>query len=201
MGRQRIAVDCDDVIANVNDSVREFINASYGLKHTAEDYRVAGDYRGYWARIWGVSEAQSDDWFSRYISSGRMTHLDPVDGALETLEGLASRYSLVLVTARSALEVEYTEQWLDRHAPSLFDDVTFVHRWRRAPDHQVTKGEICRELKADYLIDDNYEHCQSAATLGTKAILFGDYGWNREYELSGDVVRAADWQAVREYFD
>lgn len=201
MERRRIAVDCDDVIANVNDSMREFINESYGFNHTANDYRVEGEYHRYWERIWGIPEGQSVDWFSRYISSGRMAHLMPVDGALETLEGLRARYSLVLVTARSSLEVGYTEQWLAQHAPKLFDEVAFMHQWRRDESHQVTKGDICRELGADYLIDDNYNHCAGAATLGAQAILFGEYGWNKQDELPPNVSRAKDWAAVRGFFE
>lgn len=200
MERPRIAVDCDDVIANVNDSMRHFINEAYDFNHTAEDYRVDGEYHRYWERIWGVPEGQSVDWFSQYIASGRMAELEPVEGALEVLEELRARYSLVMVTARSSLEVEYTEQWLERHAPDLFDEVTFMHRWQRHPDHKVTKGEICCELRADYLIDDNYEHCRIAAMMGKKAILFGDYGWNRAYDLQSNMTRAENWHAVREYF-
>lgn len=199
--RQRIAVDCDDVIANVNDSVREFINQTYGFNHTSEDYRVDGEYKTYWERIWGLKEGESADWFSRYIASGRMADLEPVDSALGVLERLKDRYSLILVTARSLDEVGYTDSWLARHAPGLFDEVTFVHRWQAALGDQVSKGEICQQLGANYLIDDNYDHCLSAAELGLQAVLFGDYGWNRRYETPAGVVRAGGWSEVMEFFD
>lgn len=50
MERSRIAVDCDDVIANVNESMRHFINETHGFNHTADDYRVEGEYHRYWER-------------------------------------------------------------------------------------------------------------------------------------------------------
>lgn len=200
MERQRIAVDCDDVIANINDNMRQFINDTFDFQHTAEDYRVDGEYHRYWERIWGIPEGESVDWFAQYVASGRMAELTPVEGALPALRALKDQYSLVMVTARSTLEVDYTVQWLERHAPELFDEVTFMHRWQRTPDHKVTKGEICHELKADYLIDDNYDHCRGAVAMGKQAILFGDYGWNRNYELQPNMIRAGDWQAVQEYF-
>lgn len=200
MERHTIAVDCDDVIANINDDVRLFINETKGFAHTAEEYRVTGEYRRYWERIWGIADDQSVDWFDQYVASGRMAQLEPVPGALEALADLKQDYSLAIVTARSVKEVEFTEQWLATHAPDVFDHVTYVHRWQETLGSKPSKAAICQELGADYLIDDNYDHCRIAATMGKHALLFGDYGWNRDYPLQPNMTRVPDWSAVREYF-
>lgn len=200
MGRQRIAVDCDDVIANVNDSVREYINETRGFSHSADEYRVPGEYKRYWERIWNIPENQSVNWLSEYIESGRMYDLDPIQGALDALRSLRRRYSLVLVTARSLREVDYTEHWLERHAPGVFDEVTFVHRWSGEDGALASKASICTELGADYLIDDNYDHCQLMAECGRTALLFGEYGWNVSQPVVSGMHRARDWRAVEEYF-
>lgn len=200
MERQTIAVDCDDVIANINDDLRHFVNEAQGFRHTAEDYRVTGEYRRYWERVWGIPEGQSVDWFAQYIASGRMARLSPVPGALEALHHLKNDYSLVMVTARRQSEVESTEQWLENHAPELFDEVTYMHRWEASPDSTVTKAQICHGLGADYLIDDNYDHCRLVAEVGKRALLFGYYGWNRAQPTVPNMVRVQDWQAVQEFF-
>ena len=64
----------------------------------------------------------------------------------------------------------------------------------------MTKAEICAEIGADYLVDDQPKHCLAAAKAGIKTILFGDYKWNRDTKLMPNMVRAKNWQEVLEYF-
>jgi FMN phosphatase YigB (HAD superfamily) len=195
-----IAVDCDDVVANVNNAVRLFVNEKYQTNHTAEDYEVTGDYHHYWERIWGTPEGQTSDRLEQFIASGRMHHLEPVPGALECLAYLKRTYEIVMVTARSPAEVEATHAWLDRYAPDLFKDVTFTHLWD-THDKKATKAAICQALGATYLIDDNYSHCQIASEVGIQTLLFGDYGWNRARPDVENMLRVHSWSEVREYFD
>lgn len=195
-----IAVDCDDVVANINDAVRQFVNETYGVHHTAEDYKVTGDYQQYWERIWNVSEAEGSERLHRFIRSGRMRHLEPIPRALETLVHLKQRYTIVMITARTVTEVEFTYFWLQQYAPEVFDQVTFLHLWDD-DDKKATKGQVCQTLGAEYLIDDNYSHCQIASECGVKTLLFGDYGWNRQVTLHDNMTRVGNWVQVREYFD
>lgn len=195
-----IAVDCDDVVANVNDAVRQFVNETYYMNYTAEDYQVTGEYDRYWERIWGVPDEHTSDRFRTFIESGRLRHLEPVPDAIETLRYLKKKYSIAMVTARSKAEVEFTHFWLENNASDVFDDVTFMHLWDDK-DKRATKAGICQALGAQYLIDDNYNHCRIAGEAGIQALLFGDYGWNRGHPLIGGIVRMKDWQAVKVYFD
>ena len=41
--------------------------------------------------------------------------------------------------------------------------------------NKLTKGMLAKEIKADYLIDDQLKHCSAAAELGIPALLFGVY--------------------------
>lgn len=168
--KQTIAIDCDDVIANINDAVRLFVNETYGLAHTPEEYRVTGEYKRYWERIWGVADHEHSDRFDHFVASGRMAHLEPIEGALEA------------------------------NAPRLFDDVTFMHLWDEG-DTKATKAQICKELKATHLIDDNYDHCKLAAEAGVRALVFGDYGWNRDRPLMAGMQRVNSWHEVLDYFN
>lgn len=195
-----IAVDCDDVVANVNDAVRQFVNETYKTNHSPEDYRVTGDYQYYWERIWGMPEGHTPNPLQQFIASGRMYHLEAVPGALESLTHLKRTHEIVMVTARSPAEVEATHAWLGRYAPELFKDVTFTHLWD-AEDKKATKAEICQALGASYLIDDNYDHCRIASEVGIQTLLFGDYGWNRGRPDVSNMRRVNDWDEVREYFN
>jgi hypothetical protein len=60
---------------------------------------------------------------------------------------------------------------------------------------------ICQEIGAGYLIDDNVEHCRLAAEAGVKALLFGEYGWNKHLPTPPGVERVKDWKDVTDYFN
>jgi hypothetical protein len=60
-----------------------------------------------------------------------------------------------------------------------------------------TKAELCREIGAEYLIDDQIKHCAGAARAGLKAVLFGR---SPGAALPAGVTRAAHWDEVAEYF-
>lgn len=194
-----IAVDCDHVIADINEGIRQFVNETYGTAHTSEDYRVTGEYKRYWERVWGFEEGVKSDRFARFVASGRMSHLDEVSGALRTLTQLRDTHTLVLVTARTQSEVKSTHEWLAKRMPGVFDRVIFMHEW--SDGVQSTKAKICQDIGAGYLIDDNYDHCRLASEIGINSLLFGDYGWNREVSVGGNMRRAKDWYEIGEFFN
>lgn len=199
MKKPVIAVDIDDVLANEHLAIREFINEKYGVSHTPEDYLVDGTYWGYWERVWGRDKEEGHEWFRSFIQSGAKAHQQPIDGAIDTINHLKKRYQLVVVTSRESSLVDITQAWLEDHFPSTFKGVEFVHVW--SGDKKTSKGIICKEIGANYLIDDSPEHCELAAEAGVTVLLFGEYGWTRSRDLPNSVVHVRDWRAVREYFD
>ena len=194
-----IAVDLDDVIGNENDAIRLFINEHYGFDHTAEDYLIPGDYHSYWERIWDVDQETGAQMYRAYVEANHKYEHVPVAGAIEAIRHLKQDYNFVLVTMRGDNHVEGTHRWLSKHLPDVFKSVVFVPLWDS--ERLVSKGEIARSLKADYLIDDSVEHCNGASEAGIQGLLFGEYGWNKEASVAKDVIRVKDWAAVEEYFD
>lgn len=197
--KKTIAVDIDDVIAAENDGVREFINLEYGEKHSVEDYLVDGEYWGYWESVWDIGDEEAKKRFDAYLASDVKDNLKLVDGAGKAIRRLKKSHRLVIVTSRYGRQLETTEPWLEKHFRKTFDGVAFVGTWDK--NREITKAIIAREIGADYLIDDNAEHCNLAAKAGIQALLFGDYGWNRNTELHPKVKRLKNWQQVLEYFD
>lgn len=116
----------------------------------------------------------------------------------EALAWLKRYFDLIIVTAREAEFASATHAWLERHFPDIFHDVAFVTTWTGSV--KDSKADICRELRAEYLIDDNIQHLQLASEAGIKGLLFGDYGWSKNKELPPRTVRVADWKAVKEFF-
>ena len=60
-----------------------------------------------------------------------------------------------------------------------------------------SKGDVCRALRADVLIDDNFRHLVSARDCGVGGLLwFGDYPWQTEDLGDMPTVRCRDWREV-----
>jgi 5'(3')-deoxyribonucleotidase len=197
--KQTIAIDVDDVLSATNDSMREFVNESYGLNFSKEDYSVEGPYHGYWEEIWGVDEKEGEARYQAYLDNNVTAQHKTHAGAVEAINKLKKKYNLVIVTARQDFLFEATQKWLEQHFPKTFNQIEFLSVWSK--NKEVTKGKICKEIKASYLIDDNVEHCSLAAEEGIAALLFGDFGWNRAHILPSGVTRVKNWQEVLEYFD
>jgi 5'(3')-deoxyribonucleotidase len=177
-----------------NNAIRLYMNDTYGFKHTEADYLVTGPFENYWERIWQLDPEQAQKRYEAFVVSSYKENLEPMKDALDTLKNLRKRYDLVIVTSRDHRTVEWTHNALSKHYPNIFDDVHFVPLWGNG--EKVTKAKICVEIGASYLLDDNYEHCKLAAETGIEAILFGDYGWNRNQALVKGMVRCKNWQAV-----
>ena len=199
MNKPIIAVDIDDVLAIENEAVRVFANENYGFTHTAEDYLAPGEYWGYWESVQGLGSEEGRRHYDEYLASGAKSDLQVMDGALEALSSLRERFDLVIVTSREAHLAEITEAWLNRHFPEIFNDIAFVALWTGAV--KGSKADVCLQLRAQYLIDDNPGHLELARECGIKGILFGEYGWSKGKTIHPDIVRLGSWADIREYFD
>jgi uncharacterized HAD superfamily protein len=197
--RPIIAIDVDDVLAGENETMREFINQTYGLNLTPEDYLIEAPYHGYWAKVWGVTEQEGRKRYEAYLDSGAKENHLPIKGSVEAIAKLEKDHDLVIVTSRYDFLIDMTRKWLEENFPKTFKQIEFVPLWSR--NERVSKAVVCKKIGATYLVDDSIEHCNMAAEVGIKTLLFGDYGWNREVKLHPAAVRAKDWDAVLEYFD
>lgn len=196
--RKTIAVDIDDVLASINEGMRLFINTYYGEEHTPEDYTADGQYWGYWEQIWNVSDEEGKKRYEAFIHSDEFLQATTNDGAIDVINRLKLDHDLVVVTAREDFHVEGTHRWLDQNFAETFKRIEFAPIWSK--EKKVSKGEICKVIGAGYLIDDNVEHCNLAAEEGVQALLFGEYGWNRNHKLHESVIRVKNWHEVAEYF-
>ena len=194
-----IAVDIDDVLADEKEDVRKFINKQYSLEHTPEDYMIEAPYGRYFEKVWGVDSKKGLEMYETYFKSGLKANHRPIKGAVDAISELKEKYNFVVVTSRGDRSFNFTHTWLEKHFPEIFKEIAFVPLWSK--DREFTKAEICKEIGASYLIDDNADHCNLTQNAGVQALLFGKYGWNRKVKLSRGVVRVNDWLAVLKYFE
>lgn len=199
MKKQIIAVDIDDVIALGTESLRLQVNKRLGTNLQPKHYAIPGEYWGYYDRVWqlnGLADRISLEDLNPQMLVDQ-SHVPPHAQALSALRTLAKRFDLVVVTARNTDWERATKVWIDKNFPGIFSGIYYAGR----PDGPKTKGDVCVDLGASWLIDDNIDHAHTAIDHGVQVLLFGEYGWHIGREVHKNVVRCKDWQAVLEYFD
>src|SRR6478609_10025359 len=179
MTKQVIAIDIDDVVADTTDALRILVNERTGANLTTEHYHNigGGDYWSYYERVWathGLAEQINfDDFAAEMIVDQSTVPLLP--GAEFALHELSNKFHIVFITARDKAWEAATRQWFIDHFEK--DDLELYFCELRTNAKAKTKGQLCKELGAEYLIDDNVDHCRSAINEGVEPILFGRYGW------------------------
>ncbi len=198
MSKKIIAVDVDDVLAANAQGFIEFSNRQWGGDLTVEDFQE--DF----SQMWGVSNEEVTKRMNEYAELGIAADYAYFKDSVSTVERLSQKYDLIVVTSRRSLLKDLTKTWLDKHFGGVFKEVRHSGFFDNLEDrsYHETKAEICKEIGADYLIDDQPKHCFAVAEAGIQALLFGDYIWNKKIkELPPRVTRVANWQKVEEYFN
>ncbi len=194
-----IAVDIDDVLAQGTESLRLEVNRRLGVNLEPKHYAVPGEYWGYYEAVWqqhGLQGRISMEELNPQMIKDQ-SHVPSFTEAYPVLARLKQDYDLVVVTARIPAFEEATHRWLKLHFADMFQGIYFAGHH----NHAKNKGELCKELGVDWLIDDNIDHAHSALEKGIKVVLFGQYGWHIGKKVDEAVVRCNDWPAIGVMFD
>lgn len=192
-----IALDIDDVLANVIDSVRLWANAETGVVLPKEAYYTDDNYWHYFDTIWerhGLSDKLTFATVLERMATDQ-SNIATVEGAREAVATLRAQYDFVYITSRPSYQQDETRRWVDEH---IANDIPLYMAYNPMLDTEArSKGEICAELGVSLLIDDNVGNCQSAIDYGVDAIVFGDYGWNEK--VPAHMKRCQTWREIEEY--
>lgn len=192
-----IAVDIDDVLSRTADNIIRYGNEHWGFTHTLEDF--SEDFQ----KMWQVNHAEAERRWREFMGSEAIEQYGVIPEAKVVLEHLKDGFRLIAVTSRRATLMPITEDWLAANYACIFEEAISAKMYDQdqyAP-HKITKAEVLQRIKAEYLIDDQIKHCEGAVSSGVKAILFGDYPWNRASNLPEGITRCKDWAEVERYFD
>lgn len=198
MTKPIVAVDIDDVLSASAAGWVKFSNATWGTSLSVEDYDED------WAKMWKVDHQTAVKRATIIHDSVGMVSAFQHDAeAVVVLRQLVKKYELVITSSRVQKHRLETIEWLNRHFDGIFSEIHLAGIFDELQEASVnlTKGDLIKRVGAQYLIDDQLKHCFAAVEHGAKAILFGDYSWNRSVTLPAGVARAKDWLAVQEYFD
>ena len=170
--KKRIAVDMDEVIADVRPKFLDYFEREFGRRLEKEEYWGKKIYQ-----IDGASRIRD-----RLHDRGFFADLPVMPGSREALAELMENYEIFITTAamefRSSLEDKY--DWMQRHFP-------FIH-WKNfvfCGDKSV--------IRADYMIDD---HASNLRAFTGKGMLFTA---SHNIHETG-FTRVDDWEEVKAFF-
>lgn len=189
MKRLVIAIDCDDVLVSGTTHVIESYNKTYGTQVRIEHAHQSDNPE------W---EADRDEVFRRIHSiqqTDEYALIAPDKEAIAVVKKLARQHELYVVSARHREVLGVTQAMLATYFPDCFKGVEHVGSDR-------SKGEVCEEIGADVMIDDNVKHLLSAQEVGVKKLLwFGSYPWQNYEEWVEGVDRCLSWGDIKREID
>lgn len=172
-GRKRIALDMDEVIADVTPKFLELYARDFGEVPPKEVW-------------WGkkIYQLPNAEHIRGYLhEEGFFANLPVMDGSQEVVKWLTEHYDVFAVTAATEFRNSLRDKldWLDRYFPCI--------GWQRL----VLCGDK-RIVQADYMIDDhawNLEHFKGKGLLFTASHNVDEQRF----------PRAENWGEVRAFFE
>lgn len=154
-------------------------------------------------QVWACSQDESNRrvhafFGSRHFAGG----IEPIPGAAPALARLRREagVDLVVVTSRQHVIRDQTLEWLAAHFPGAFSSVHFGNHWALEGAAR-SKSEICADVGAAVLVDDNPHYALECAGAGVAVLLYDwelQYPWAKTPEGPSHplITRVKDWGEV-----
>lgn len=124
-------------------SLNRFVLETYGMKYDVTDYWI---YE--FAKIWKCSQEESNAIVHEFFKSNHFkAGIPTIPGASDALLRLRDSCDLVVVTSRQHIIQEATLEWIDKHYPSIFQEVYFGNHFALEGVSRK-KSDICRSVGA-----------------------------------------------------
>lgn len=191
MKRPVVAVDIDEVLFPFTHEILGYYNRIDGTNFRYEDVR-SFDLE----TIWGGTRQEAVDRvhvFQRVEQRSMM----PIMHSQEITRRLSKLHDLVVVTSRDDRFTEPTVRWINHHFPETFRDIILAGNHYTGLPYR-TKLEVCREVGANILIEDQLKYAIECVGGGVQVLLFGDYGWNHAPDLPKGITRVRSWLEAEE---
>jgi len=186
-----IAIDIDEVLAELMPTFLEYYNKAYNTSFTNDHF-----YTYDWSKVLGITEEKKCKAHDDFIKLGGYKKLNVIDGSKAVIKKIKRKHKLVVITGRGMTLKGDTDYWLKRHFPHTFKDIFYIRKNPSSPALR-SKAEICKQIKADVMIEDDMTYANSFLEQGTKLLLF-NHPWNKEARENDNLVRVHSWERVQD---
>jgi len=190
-----IGVDIDEVLADMTTYFFKFHNEKYGTNVKREDvfsYHL-------WEVVGGTREEITKKFYEFYASK-HFLEMTTIPGSQKHLKLLSDKYEVHLITARPNDIQKETFLWIKKFFPFKDFEIHFTNHWGSGEGKARTKGEICKELGIEIMIEDSLAYSKEMAEKGIKVLLM-DCPWNQSDDLPENVIRVHSWEEAVEVIE
>ncbi|CAJ1346473.1 unnamed protein product [Effrenium voratum] len=182
LARPRVALDVDEVLCRTAEAFCTWQTGQPGM-----------DLTECFQRCYSHDASAMRE---QFLCSDFSLMAEPVQGSQEALQQLkAAGFELHAVTSRPGSCKTSSERFLARCFPALISGLHF------ASSTGPSKGQLCRQLEAVVLVDDQLQNVMDAVAHGVRCVvldLHGQYAWNHG-AVPGDSIRLHSWPEVASF--
>ena len=189
----KIGIDLDECLT---EYVFGFLNYYNNTHKTNFHFWEIKNYK-LWELIGGTKEEAINTVYA-FHETNYFKELPVVFGAKNAVEELRKFSELLIITSRPNELINKTNQWLDQHFHNKFSNILFTNEWSKSGERKQ-KSEICKNLKLDFLIEDNLDYALNCSGYVRRVFLL-DKPWNQTENgnLPRDVDRVYNWNEILE---
>ncbi|MEI6533078.1 MAG: hypothetical protein WCO06_04520 [Candidatus Roizmanbacteria bacterium] len=188
-----IALDLDDVLAQLGKDIHTYHNELYG---THASFETQTDYS--FSTNWNCTEEEVIKRIYDFYATDRMLSLEPVEGSIHAITPMSKQYELHIVTARPELTRNITEQWVKKHFGSCITHIHMTGQCSLDQSIKKTKSQICKEIRAELLIDDHIDYVMECTRNNVKTLLL-ETPINRPKLVSHPLItRVKNWKEIED---
>lgn len=186
-----IAVDADEILAAFLEHFLIYHNSRYETNLSKADV-----FSFKLEELFGIPEDEVLSRMNSYYEEGEVLKIEVVPGAIEGVNNLLKKgYELQIITARPPFYKEVTVEWVGKHFPDKFKQIHFAFNPFNKNSEKLTKAQICKQIGAKVLIDDNLVNALDCAKNGILVYLM-DAPWNQVEDLPSNIVRVKSWSEI-----
>lgn len=189
--KEVIAVDADEILAAFLEHFLIFHNSRYKTNLVKEDvltFKLED--------LFGIQEKEVLRRMDEYYEEEHVFGIETVPGSIEGVSTLLERgYELQIITARPPIYKQITVEWVEKHFPKKFNQIHFAFNPFNKNSERLTKAQICKQIGAKVLIDDNLVNALDCAANGITVYLM-DAPWNKHTDLPENIIRVKSWDEI-----
>ncbi len=183
----RIGIDLDDVVF---EFVRELLNIYQRTYNKKVNYDEVSSYN--FNELLNISRKEFSDLIMSKFDKRKIENLELCEGVYDSVNRLSKEHEIYFITSR--VRKEGTLESLNKY----FNHINFELYFSSNPyvgNFGKDKGEICKNMGIDYMIEDSREHAEICSKKGIKTILL-DKPWNKKYGEHYNIIKLKNWNEV-----
>ena len=176
-----IAIDIDEVLVPFLPALSRFYTHQTNIK-----VKIPHRHPYHYASLFNITEDEASGLVKDFYETSFHANLRPIRGSREMVKKLSENNTLIAVTGRQTYARVPTENLIQNHFRDSFTDIIYCDHF--TPNSR-SKGEVCKQICADLLIDDSYKNCMECLELSIPAVNFVGrpiYGWCEPSDISVD---------------